>query len=118
MASRQWTLESEGGAREGSPIPACIQTSEVKQVPFLQGFSGPSLLQRDPGRSQVGKVSRTSAGSPSGVNVERGDRSSALQRQHRHSGRLLTVLGASEKWLSQEEATPKEGLSEVQRLMS
>lgn len=52
------------------------------------------------------------------MKVERGDRSSALQRQHRHSGRLLTVLGASEKWLSQEEATPKEGLSEVQRLMS
>lgn len=49
MTSRHWTWEPQGGARDGSPIPACIQTSEVKQVPFLEGFLGPSLLLRDPG---------------------------------------------------------------------
>lgn len=53
--------------------------------------------------------SRSSVWETLGVNVQRGDRSSAL-----HSRRLLTALGASEKWLSWEEATPKEDLSEVQ----
>lgn len=110
LVARHWTWEPQGGARDGSPIPACIQTSEVKQAPFLQGFSGSSLLLRDPGGAGWGSFQILSLGAPR--DVQRGDRSSAL-----HSRRLLTALGVSEKWLSREEATPKEDLSEVQRLM-
>ena len=70
MVARHWTWEPQGGARDGSPIPACIQTSEVKQVPFLQGFSGPSLLLRDPGGAGWGSFQILSLGAPRGECTE------------------------------------------------